>query len=131
MIFEVCSESLLVVVDNFTVYADLDHTRRDIQTAEAFMKGAFPQANFKVDTWGENHKEVREIQCSTFNFCILFKNKLMGAADAVSAVHGPANEPGECLVGGLPLQEVSQRLCRAHNKDRLLGGVGKKHARED
>ena len=48
-------------VDNFTVYADLDHTRRDIQTAEAFMKGAFPQANFKVDTWGENHKEVREI----------------------------------------------------------------------
>ena len=61
VVSEVCSESLLVDVDNFTVYADLDHTRRDIQTAEAFMKGAFPQANFKVDTWGENHKEVREI----------------------------------------------------------------------
>jgi hypothetical protein len=42
---------------NFTVYADLDHTRRDIQTAEAFMRGAYPEANFSVGPWGEAHPD--------------------------------------------------------------------------
>jgi len=42
---------------NFTVYADLDATRRDIQTAEAFMRGALPAANFTVDPWDLAHPE--------------------------------------------------------------------------
>lgn len=40
---------------NFTVYADLDSTHRDIETAEAFMQGAYPSANFTVSDWGANH----------------------------------------------------------------------------
>ena len=42
---------------NFTVYADLDHTNRDIETAEAFMRGARPDANFSVGTWDRTHAE--------------------------------------------------------------------------
>lgn len=42
---------------NFTVYADLDHTNRDIQTAEAFMRGAYPEAGFTVDPWDLAHPE--------------------------------------------------------------------------
>eukprot|EP00941_MAST-03F_sp_MAST-3F-sp1_P006237 g6237.t1 len=40
---------------NFTVYADLDSTRRDIETAEAFMRGAWPQLNYTVDDWNSKH----------------------------------------------------------------------------
>ena len=40
---------------SFTIYSDLDHTRRDIQTAEAFMRGAWPEKNFTVDPWDRAH----------------------------------------------------------------------------
>jgi len=40
---------------DFTVYSDLDHTNRDIQTAEAFMRGAWPEKNFSIDPWDLAH----------------------------------------------------------------------------
>ena len=58
---------------NFTVYADLDHTRRDIQTAEAFMKGALHEPYYHIDPWSENHPEVSALlllsqQSTLFHF---------------------------------------------------------------